>query len=380
MKYFFSFAAGLVVVLAAVFLISGCGSDDDPVNLAPVHTSPFSGEYHYVQMTGLFYNSPYRSETGRFVTVRGDSIRFDGAYRTYDGAVTGPVIPPARAMTLQDDERGVVFTDPADWNLQGRFSGDGSVAVLHSDTLITYVGFMLATRMKPAPSQMDLEGYWILVQFGLVPEPAPSTDLLGLGAFGRVEIDSNGSAMFHYHTYNLDGAIDPLPVVHMPSELVVDDEGWVLWNNLTTNEVDFRGGLSSDGNLILLGAMEVFNGQAGIRVLVREGSATSVAEVSGTYLAGGFTWLGGQSPSFGAYPVNGKMVLNGSGDGMWTIFSGTSGGRLPVAYDVGVEGIISVESLSLNMLRGGAGTGGEFLIMTGPFDQSEAPWFQAMVR
>jgi hypothetical protein len=254
------------------------------------------------------------------------------------------------------------------------------VAVLHSDTLSIYVGFMLATRMNPAPSQMDLEGDWILVQFSLVPEPAPSTDLLGLGAFGRVEINNNGAAVFHFHTYNLDGVTDPLPVTHMPSELVVDDEGWVLWNNLTTNETDFRGGLSSDGNLILLGAMDVFGGQAGIRVLVREGLTTSVAEVSGTYLAGGFTWFGGQPPNGGAFPLNGKMVLNGSGDGIWTVVSGTSGEVLPVAYDVGVEGIIDVEFLSQKMLRGGTGTGGEFLIMTGPFDQTNEPWFQAMVR
>ena len=379
MKFFMSVITVLVAILAAFFLISGCGSDDDPVSLPPTHASPFSGDYHYVQMTGLPFGSPYRSETGRFVTVRKDSVRFEEAYRTFDGSVEGPLVPPARALSFHDD-RGVAFTDPADWVIQGRFSGDGSVAVLHGDTLNPHVGFMFATRMNPAPVQADLEGYWLLVQFGLVPEPAPSTDLLGLGAFGRVEINNLGAAGFHFHTYNLDGQVDPLPVVHMMSELVVDDEGWVVWNNLTTNEVDFRGGLSSDGNLMLLGAMEVFNGQAGIRVLVREGLATSMAEVSGNYLAGGFTWLKSQPPSGGAFSLNGNMVVDGSGDGLWTVLVRTSEPTMPVTYAVEVEGIIAVDYLSENVLQGGTGTGGEFLIMTGPFGQSGVPWFQAMVR
>jgi len=80
--------------------------------------------------------------------------------------------------------------------------------------------------------------------------------------------------------------------------------------------------------------------------------------------------------------MNGDMALNGSGIGMWTtLLPGLGIKTLPVTYDVDAEGMVAVEYYSANMLLGGTGPGGEFLIMAGPFHQGLAePWFQAAVR
>lgn len=375
--------AFLLALFSFAFLMTGCG-DDDPVSQSGPPASPFSGTYHYVQMTGTIGLSPYRSETGRFVTVGEDSIRLDDAYTAFDGSIDGPIDPPDRAMTLQDD-RKVVFTDPVGWTMQGKFNTNGSVVVLHSDTLRTYVGFMLAARMNPAPVQDDLAGFWALMQFGLVQEPAPSTNKLGLAAYGRVEINNNGNFMIHSGTYNLGGAVDPVQVVHPVADLIVGNDGWVDLKNSTANRIDFRGGVSEDGNLILLGAEEGFLGQAGIRVLVREGLATGVPDVAGTYFEGGFCWIRttpNPPPIYGAFHMSGEMALNGSGVGTWTIPMPRIGHRtLPVAYQVSDYGLFELDLNSVNMFKGGTGTGGEYMVMVGPFEMAAAdPWFHAAVR
>ena len=384
MKYYQPIFLVLVSLCVVVLLMTGCGSDDNPTSQSGPPASPFSGTYHYVQMTGSIGISPYRSETGRFTTVREDSIRFDNVYTAYDGSLDGPITPPDRALTLQDD-RQMVFTDPVGLTMQGKFTSDGGVAVLHSDTLLAYVGFMLAAKMNPAPTQADLEGYWALVQFGLVPEPAPSTNKLGLAAYGRVEINNNGNFMIHNGTYNLGGAIDPVPVIHPASDLIAENDGWVYLKNNTANRLDFRGGISLDGNLILLGAEEGFDGQAGIRVLVREGLTTGVPEVAGTFFDGGFGWLKiiPNPPVVpGAFHMSGELALNGSGVGTWEVPIPPYGFRtLPVAYDVSAHGYFTLEYTSLNMFKGGTGTRGEYLVLVGPFDLPNSdPWFHAAIR
>jgi len=84
----------------------------------------------------------------------------------------------------------------------------------------------------------------------------------------------------------------------------------------------------------------------------------------------------------GAFPMYGEMALNGSGIGMWTTTYHSVGEvTMSVIYNVESYGSVAMEYSSLNVLRGGIGTGGEFLIMTGPFDPgAAAPWFQAAVR
>jgi hypothetical protein len=376
-------ATVLVASGCLAIFVTGCG-DDDPTGQSGPPVSPFSGTYHYVQMTGTIGLSPYRSETGRFAPVRSDSIRFADVYTAYDGASDGPITPPDRALTFQDD-RQVVFTDPVGLTMQGKFSPGGKAIVLHSDTLDTYVGFMLAAKMNPAPTQDDLTGYWALMQFGLIQEPAPSTNKLGLAAYGRVEININGNFMIHNGTYNLGGAIDPVPVIHPAADLIVGNDGWVDLKNNTANRIDFRGAVSADGNLILLGAEEGFDGQAGIRVLVREGLATGVPDAVGTYFEGGFGWIRTtpNPPAMpGAFHMSGELALNGSGVGTWVIPIPPHGFRtVPVAYDVASYGFFEMDMLSVNMFKGGIGTDGDFMVMVGPFELPDSdPWFHAAVR
>jgi len=304
MRYFVSFTTGLVVIIAFTFLISGCGSDDERVSSPPEPQSPFSGEYHYVQMTGVSNqnNTPFRSETGRLVTARKDSVRFEAAHVAYNGSLEGPINPPDRLLDLMDD-RGVVFTDPAGFVVQGRFRPDGGFAVLHSDKADAQLGFLLAARRNPAPVQDDFEGKWGLVQYGLIQATPPATGQIGLGARGKVLVDGNGGIEFQEYTYNRGGKVNPMRVFHVPSELVPDGDGGVVWRNLSLNQVEFIGGLSEDGNLILLGAVGGFNGQAGIRVLVREGLTSSLAEVAGNYLSGGCTMKDSMIPP-GPFAMN----------------------------------------------------------------------------
>ena len=384
MRFFVTGMILLGTVFSIALFLAGCGSDDNPTGQTGPPANPFSGTYHYVQMTGSIGISPYRSETGRFVTVRSDSIRFEDVYTAYDGSLDGPITPPDRALTLQDD-RQVVFTDPVGLTMQGKFSTGGNVVVLHSDTLNTYVGFMLAAKMNPAPTQDDLTGYWALMQFGLIPEPAPSPYKLGLAAYGRVEINNNGNFMIHNGTYNLGGAIDPVPVIHPVSDLIVGTDGWLALKNITANRIDFQGGISEDGNLILLGAEEGFDGQAGIRVLVREGLTAGVPDVAGTYFEGGFGWIRTMPnpPAIpGAFHMSGELALNGSGVGTWEIPIPPHGFRtIPVAYDVSSYSFFEMDMLSLNMFKGGAGPEGEYLVMVGPFELPDSdPWFHAAVR
>lgn len=383
MNYFRIRLVVLASLLAIVLLLTGCG-DDDPSGPTGPPPSSFSGTYHYVQMAGTILLSPYRSETGRFEVAGSDSLRFSDAYTAFNGNLAGPISPPDRSLTLGDDRR-VVFTDPVDLTMQGKFTTDGSVVVLHSDTLNTYVGFMLAARMNPAPTQDDLVGEWALMQFGLIEELPPSTNLLGLGAYGRAEIDIDGNFMIHTDTYNLGGNVDPVPVVHPTAHLIVGNDGWLDLKNSTANRLDFKGSLSEDGNLILLGAVEGFDGQAGIRVLVREKLTSSVPEVAGTYFDGGFAWIRvSTNPRLrpGAFHMSGEMALNGSGVGTWTVpFPNNGLMTLPVAYEVSSYGLIEIDFLATDTFVGGTGTGGEYLVMVGPFATSAAdPWFHAAVR
>jgi len=382
MRYFVSFTTGLVVIIAFTFLISGCGSDDERVSSPPEPQSPFSGEYHYVQMTGVSNqnNTPFRSETGRMVTARKDSVRFEAAHVAYNGSLEGPINPPDRLLDLMDD-RGVAFTDPAGFVVQGRFRPDGGFAVLHSDKADAQLGFLLAARRNPAPVQDDFEGKWGLVQYGLIQATPPATGQIGLGARGKVLVDGNGGIEFQEYTYNRGGKVNPMRVFHVPSELVPDGDGGVVWRNLSLNQVEFIGGLSEDGNLILLGAVGGFNGQAGIRVLVREGLTSSLAEVAGNYLSGGCTMKDSMIPP-GPFAMNGEMALNGSGVGLWTTTTPLSVLQpWPLAYNLESGGYVAMNTNTVPVLLGVAGLAGDYLIMVGPFQSGVSePWFQAVVR
>ena len=165
MRYLVSMSVFVVVLGAAAFMMTGCGSDDNPVGQNNPPPEPFSGSYRYVQMTGTIWDitSPYRSETGVFTTVRDDSVRFDMAYAVHGGDAQGPLDPPDRLLELLTD-RGVAFTDPAGFVMTGRYITDGSVAVLNNNPANGFVGCLVAAKENPAPTQADLEGKWYLVQ------------------------------------------------------------------------------------------------------------------------------------------------------------------------------------------------------------------------
>lgn len=372
-----------VTVLGIVFsiLLAGCGSDD-PANPGTPTPHPFSGSYRYVQMTGLPRNliDPFRSETGVFDTVRKDSVTFDKATATQGGNTQGPLNPADRALELLDD-RGVAFTDAANLTMTGRHTPDGSVAVLNGDPNDSYLGFLMAARHNPAPTQNDLEGKWSLVQFGAGQATAPQTGMVGIGAVGSVEIDGNGLVTWLDYHYNRGARFDPLPVIHVPTELVLDGDGGLLWRRTGMNLVYFMGGLSADGNLILMGSIAGFGGEGGIRILIRGGLVTELAPISGTYLTGGFTLLNYNS-TLGPYPMYGEMAFGGSGIGTWDgQFPPPISAPVTMSFGVDSEGLVDVTVSNAPMLWGYSGPQGDYLVLTGPM-QSVAvePWFQAAVR
>ena len=154
MKISFRVMPILVSVFVAAILFAGCGSDD-PASPGKPTPHPFSGSYRYIQMTGTPFNllEPYRSETGIFETVRKDSLRFRTAYSALGGNTEGAFNPPARSLELLAD-RELTFTDPANFIMTGRYSPDGSVAILHNDPNDGFVGFLMAARMKIGRAQV----------------------------------------------------------------------------------------------------------------------------------------------------------------------------------------------------------------------------------
>lgn len=372
----------LFVLMVAAALITGCGSDDNPVAQNNPPPQPFSGSYRYVQMTGTIFdiNNPYRSETGVFTTVRDDSVRFANAYAVAAGNTQGPLDPPDRSLELLDD-RGVAFTDPGGFTMTGQYIADGSVVVLNNDPTAGFVGCLLAAQENPVPTQADLQGRWYLVQFGAGSAPPPETGVVGFAAVAGIDIDGSGAVSFIEYDYIKGDQLNPNPVVLPPSELIPNGDGGVVWRRTGVNLVEFMGGLSADGNLVLLGAIGGFGGQGGLRVLVRGGLVTDVGQLNGVYFVGGFTLLNITARG-GAYPMFGEMALSGSGAGTWDVtFPPGITGPLPVACSVDPAGKVAMTISSSPVLWGWSGPLGEYLIQVGPFVSATAePWFQAMVR
>jgi hypothetical protein len=339
-------------------------------------------------ITGLAANpTPLRSETGYLEATDRDTLVFDTAYAAYDGTIDGPYTPPARYFTTGSG-REVTIVDPIGLTLVGRYRDGGDLAVLQNDTLGTDVEFMLMAQRNSAPAAGDLEGRYIVVQFGMTQGPPPDNDRQGFAAKGRIDIDGTGAITWHDYTYNRDGDIDPLQVVHPPSELAISSAGWLHWRNTSTGSILFRGGISADGNLILLGAQQGFAGRAGVRFLLREGQTSSVADISGTYLTAGVSWVShaNSSGSFrmGSYPMHGESSLNGSGIGIWTsTFPGSGLGGAPVdaTYSVTDYGEVEIQLYTFRALVGGTGSGGDLFIATGPFDPGIlVPWLIVGLR
>ena len=383
MRYFVSMSGVLAAFGAAVLLMTGCGSDDNPVGQNNPPPEPFSGSYRYVQMTGPIYNinDPFRSETGVFTTVGNESVRFERAYSANGGNSQGPIDPPDRSLERLDD-RGVAFTDPGGFVMTGQYISDGGVAVLNNDAADGFVGTMVATKENPAPSQADLQGRWYLVQFGAAQAPAPATGMVGFAAAGSIDVDGAGAVSFVDYDYIKGNQLNPNFTFHPPSELVPDGDGGIMWRRTGMNLTEFVGGLSEDGNLILMGAIDGFGGQGGLRILVRGGLTTDVGQLSGVYFVGGFTLLNTPTP-FGPYPMNGEMSLGGSGNGSWevTFPPPASQGSQPVNYTVDSTGKVALTFSSIPVLWGWAGPQGDYFISVGPFVSGGAePWFQATVR
>lgn len=383
MKYLVSMSAVLGVFAAAVFLMNGCGSDDNPVRQNNPPEEPFSGSYRYVQMTGTVFDidNPFRSETGVFTTVRDDSVRFEKAYSAHGGNTQGVLDPPDRSLERLDD-RGVAFTDPGGFVMTGRYIPGGGVVVLNNESVEGLVGCMVAAKENPAPTQADLQGRWYLVQFGASPAPAPDTGMVGFASAGSIDVDGAGAISFVEYDYLKGDQLNPNFTFHPPSELVPDGDGGIVWSRTGMNLVEFMGGLSEDGNLILMGAIGGFGGQGGLRVLVRGGLTTDVGQLSGIYFVGGFTIMNIPSPG-GAFPMYGEMAMGGSGGGTWDVIfpPPLNNGPFPVSYTVESTGKVAVAISSTSVLWGWAGPMGDYLILAGPFqDGVDEPWFQAMVR
>ena len=356
--------------VAALLLLTACGSSS---GAPPAQDQLLAGDYQYVSLRVTPYTPYLRSETGACEADGGGRLTFADAYEAEEGLVTGPYTPSPRVYSVATD-RTLAVTDKVRSTLRGRLSGDGSFAALSARTDGDSPTLMFLLRRDAEPTAAELAGTWHLVRIHRSPNPA----FFGYGAVGKITVDGGGGISFTEYTFNRDGDIDPTSILQVPLELVPASDGTVHWRHAVTTDLRMRGGLSEDGDMVLLGPTEAWVGYAGVQILIRESQGAALADVQGTWGSAGYTMLT-------SVMMWGPWQLDGAGGGAYdpsvnTHMSVTNEPAFDLlGYSVGTDGGTDV-TLPFGVLRGAVDPARRCLVLGGTLTAGGPVWFQVLVR
>jgi hypothetical protein len=328
-----------------------------------------SGEYMYAQMTGPGAGPELRSELGIAIADGEGILTFDEGYATVEGTLTGPFTPPSRSYRVRAD-RTLTVVDVASQALEGRVTADGSLAAvtMESEPPLSPPAFLLLARRMAAPTQADLTGSWFLMQYGRATGP----DAQGTGMVATVDVDGAGGIGYSGAIVNTDGFIPGYQIAFLPTKITPAPGGWLEWTNAAATQVFHLGGMSDDGNVMFFIARQDYESRAVIRVLVREGLASSSADLAGDY---GVSALAGGSGFWITAP--GTITLNGSGGGT---LSHHGDDAAAVTYGVGPTGEASLNAASLYTVQGAVGPEGRSTFLGGSTTDHLPPMLYVLIR
>ena len=237
-----SFLLAVLVPLGLAGCGGGGGGGDTP------STVVLSGPYAHVLLFHDGAAGTVHTHTGLLNADAQGTLAIPSLFVVGGGSQFGLLGLPSATYSVGAD-RTVSIAGLGQIPLQGRVSGDGSLAVVSSRPPADSAMGILMKR-DPAPTPAKLAGTWTLMSYGRVSAPGTVESRKG-----DVTITAAGAYTVNTSTYmyNLDGQINPAPLFGVVEQVAVQPDGWVVNGLDVATAVFRRGALSADGNLILLG-------------------------------------------------------------------------------------------------------------------------------
>lgn len=262
------FALSMVLAAAALSLCACGGSGGQ--SPAPFGPELVEGTYRFIQLESNQSGEAVAS-TGVYEPV-GTNLILSNVYAASEGsggpAGGGGIGVPFNV--LADRTFTLVNAD-----IRGRITPDGMLATAVSTTVATDSLLTVLVRHQETPLLSDLAGDWKTISYGR----SGNLNYTAVARVGDATIDANGELTYSQITSNYDGQIDPLPILLVPSQFVLLAGGELALQTL--GALSQRGGVSQDGNVILL-AGSFTSGVPFISVMVRKGTAAP-SDVVGSY-------------------------------------------------------------------------------------------------
>jgi hypothetical protein len=261
-------------------------------------------------------------------------------------------------------------------------SEDGVFGVATANTAGTAPGLLVVVRRDPAPTPADLVGEWLRLTW--IRRPGALGGSRAYCSFVEVQI-TPGSVFSETAVpdYNDDGVINAGPPALSALHAVgVLPGGWISVDRGAFG-TPMRGGLSSDGNVLLLGTVESgpagVPGDAEVQLLLRRGLAIDTAEALGSVAVFGF-----QSSTSAFASLFGAGALAAPPGGASSLRANVDGSITPPFFpDLGVfvqvSGKAFVDLGSLD-LRGAAGPLGGYVAAIGGLSNGDEPGLYLFVR
>jgi hypothetical protein len=351
-------AVGLA--LAAATLASGCGGGGG--NGGPE-------EFQVVALRRDVAGNTVRSFSARYATLESGALRQGEGYSSETAAIAAFSDMPFAV----DASRSLSATPPWGPAVAGRMSEDGVFAAATTASAPDEPSILLAIRRHPSPTLADLVGEWFVARY--VRRPGSIGGSSVYCALSEGQISAAGTFLVTDEPdVNADGVVAGPPALSIFSSVVFDPGGWVLIDEVGAS---FRGGLSSDGSVLLLATAGP--GDADVWVLFRRGLSSDTSEVSGSHVLAGFQRSGTAFAS-----LAGVATFAGISGGSSSLVGNVDGSPTPPFFpDVGLFLHVSGKAiLSLGPLSfvGASGPSGRYLAAIGGLSAGDEPSLHVFVR
>jgi hypothetical protein len=354
------FVSGAVLIAGLALL--GCGGGSGGGAAAPV-------EYHVLALHRDVALDTVRSFTVRYALTETSTLRGGEGYSS-DG---GGLLPQADLPFAVDASRGLTASPAWGSPVAGRMSEDGVFGAAVTVGAGNAPDLFLTVRRNPAPSLDDLVGEWFVARY--VRSPGA---LGGSSAYCSLTEAQIGPLSNFTETgppaFNDDGVVTGPPSLSFLASVVLLPGGWIAIEFLGSS---FRGSLSADGNVLLLGSAVA--GDADVWILVRRGLAQDTSQALGTHQFAGFQRSG---PAFAS--LAGSATFAGLTGGTTSLVGNVDGTLTPPFFPdldlyMQVSGR-SVLALGALTLGGVSGPTGRYLVSIGGLTAGDEPGIYVFVR
>lgn len=329
-----------------------------------------SGSYHYLYLGRDRAADAVYSETATFDADGAGGLVFGSGWQNDSG--TGAAIRRTNASYQLDGSRALLIQGGVPVSMHGYVSASGDYGVASVQMGGHNPGMLAFAKRMTNPGMGDLSGSWRMVEWfqsGANVNVARSTT-------ARVLVSPSGGVTSSDYFFNEHGAINPFAVMTVVREFTIEPGGLVTLRQLGSPIA--QGGVSRDGNTILLGGRSGYDSNAALLFLVRESQLGGVADLSGTW-----PHVGWRAAMPGHQSLWGSLAFDGSGDGDLAIAANSDGTVSPpfpqgVEYGVSSTSQITLVAMGFNPLAGAAGNG--FVVLGGGFTVGSSPALYVSVR